>query len=222
MHRRAGGILGFVVVALLVTALFASAAPAAKYWVGKPALSGAPHMNVAFTASGTTTPNSAKGVKTVVKIQVLMRNASGVYKPMLAPVKAKLVKRTGKPGYKYSRSLTIPMMGKHAVRALRYNGGKLVARSALTYIDVTAATQSVNINGDSHADVSAPAGTPIDVVFTYATGRPCAASIQFTTGSFTTTSTSPLTYHSDGLAAGRYAWACSMGAMCHGGTLVAQ
>jgi hypothetical protein len=223
MYRTAGRILGLVVVALLATALFASASPAATCWVGKPALSGPPHKNVPFSVSGVTTPTSAAGVVTVVKIQVLMRNTSGVYKPMLAPVKAKLVRRSGKPGYKYSKSITIPMTGKHAVRALRYRNGKLVAKSALTYMNVTAAAQSVAIDGDSHADVSAPAGTPLDAVFTYSAGRPCAANIHFQAASlFTRTAVGPLTltYHSDGLAAGTYAWECSMGKMCHGGALV--
>jgi hypothetical protein len=223
MYRRAGGILGLVVVALLATAVCASAASATSYSVGKPALSGAPHMNVAFTASGVTTPTSPAGVKTVVKVQVLMRNASGAYKPMLAPFTAKLVRRSGRPGYRYSKAITIPMLGKHALQALRYNNGKLVAKSPLTYINVTAASRKIAINGDSHADVGATASTPLDVVFTYAAGRPCAANIHFQAASlFARTAVGPLTmtYHTDGLAAGIYAWECSMGKMCHGGNLV--
>jgi len=39
---------------------------------------------------------------------------------------------------------------------------------------------------------------------------------------FTKTSSDPLTYHADGLPAGSYAWECSMGPTCHGGTLVVE
>jgi hypothetical protein len=43
--------------------------------------------------------------------------------------------------------------------------------------------------------VSAPADTPIDVVFPGASG--CATTIHFLTGDFTKTPSHPLTYHSD-------------------------
>jgi hypothetical protein len=66
--------------------------------------------------------------------------------------------------------------------------------------------------------VTARADTPIDVIFRHAVG--CGATIHFLTGSFSKTSSDPLTYHSDGLPAGSYAWQCDMGPSCHGGTLI--
>jgi hypothetical protein len=222
MLRRTWGILALGAAALLLTGAFATASFAASYSISKPALSGAPHSGVAFTVSGITTPTAKTGVKTVVKVQVLMRNASGVYKPMLAAVTAKLVKRSGNPGYRYSRSITIPMTGKHAVQAFRYSNGKLVAKSALSKIDVGAAVQTVSIDGDSHAGVTTTAGQPIDVVFHYAASM-CAANIHFEAAArFTKTCSDPLTYHADALPAGSYAWQCSMGSGCHGGTLVVE
>jgi hypothetical protein len=60
------------------------------------------------------------------------------------------------------------------------------------------------------------------VTFHFAPGAMCAASIHFLSAAFTKTSSAPLTYHCDGAPAGSYAWECSMGAMCHGGTLVVE
>jgi hypothetical protein len=222
MLRKTSTTLLLILASLLLSGAFATASLAGSVTVSKPVLSGAPHMNKAFTVSGITTPTAKKGVKTVVKVQVLMRNASGVYKPMLAKVTAKLVKRSGHPGYTYARSITIPMMGAHAIQAFRYSDGKLVAKSALAKIDVTAATQSVSIDGDSHVDVLAVAGAPMDVTFHCAPGRMCAASIHFLSAAFTQTSSDPLTYHCDGVPAGSYAWECSMGPGCHGGTLIVE
>jgi hypothetical protein len=222
MYCRTRGILALTVVAVLLMGVLATASPAGSCSVSKPALSGAPHMNEAFTVSGTTTPTAKKGVKTVVKVQVLMRNASGVYKPMLARVTAKLVKRAGKPGYRYSRSITIPMMGKHAIQAFRYSNGKLVAKSQLTKFDVTAASESIAVDSDSHADTSAQAGTPLDVIFHSPSGKMCGKTVHFVSAAFTKTSSDPLTYHCNGLSAGSYAWQCDMGPMCCGGALIVE
>ncbi len=205
---------------LVVLGVAAAVALATTYSVSKPVLSKAPHKNVAFTVSGVTTPT---GTKVVVKIQLLMKGSNGKYSVMHTPWVASLVRRSGQSGYKYSKSITVPMTGQHAVQALRYDNGKLVGRSAITYFSVAAVATVVAVAGDSHADVNAPASTPLDLVFTYAAGKPCAANIHFQAASlFTRTAAGPLTltYHTDGLAAGTYAWECSMGKMCHGANLV--
>jgi hypothetical protein len=216
MHRRTSGLVAFTAVALIAVGVLATTALAAS--VGKPVLSGAPHMNHAFTVTGVTSPAAKSGAKAVVKLQLLMRMSNGNYGPMHSPYTAKLTKRSG--GYKYSKSVSIPMLGKHAIQALRYDNGKLVGKSAIAYFEVTAASQSISIDGDSHADVGVAASTPIDVVFHYAAGRPCAASIHFLSPLFTKTSSDPLTFHADSLPAGSYPWECSMGPGCHGGTLI--
>jgi hypothetical protein len=131
---------------------------------------------------------------------------------------AKLTKMpAGKKGTKYSRTLNIPMMGKHAVQVLQYRGGKLVSKSQITYFDVQAATdaQQIAIDSDSHADVAATPNTPSGVVFHAAAGTMmCASKIHFLSSALTKTSSDPLTYHCDGLPAGSYAWQCSM-TDCH-------
>jgi hypothetical protein len=137
MHRRTWTTLALAIAVLLATGAFAGAALAKNTTVGKPALSKAPHMGVAFAVSGVTTPAAKTGVKVVVQIQLLMRDdTTGMYMPMHAAYKAKLVKRSGMPGYRFSQSLTIPMMGKHAVQALRYDDGKLVGKSKIRYFTV--------------------------------------------------------------------------------------
>ena len=138
MHRKTWTTLTLTIAVLLVMGAFAGAAAAKNATVGKPALSKAPHMGVAFAVSGVTTPTAKKGVKVVVKIQLLMWDSStSMYMPMHTPYTAKLVKDSGMPGYKYSQSLTIPMMGKHAVQALRYDDGKLVGKSKIRYFTVS-------------------------------------------------------------------------------------
>jgi len=133
---------------------------------------------------------------------------------------AKLAKMpAGKKGAKYSRTLNIPMTGKHAVQVLQYRHGKLVSKSQIVYFDVQPAALQITIDPNSQADVTAPANTPIDVVFP---GQlmGCAANIGFPAcPGLVKTSSSPLTFHSDGLPAGSYAWKCSM-VDCHYGTLV--
>ena len=50
---------------------------------------------------------------------------------------AKLTKRpAGKPGTKYSCTITIPMKGDHGVQAVQYRGGKKVSSSAIKYFTV--------------------------------------------------------------------------------------
>jgi hypothetical protein len=135
---------------------------------------------------------------------------------------AKLTKMpAGKKGTRYTRTLNIPMMGKHAVQVLQYRGGKLVSKSQIVSFDVQAAAMKITIDPNSLADVIAPANTPLDVVFP---GQlmGCAASIGFPAcPALVKTSSSPLTYHCDGLPAGTYAWKCSM-MNCHFGNLVVE
>lgn len=121
--------------ALVVMATWAAAASAAVY-VSRPALSKAPTLGVAFTVSGITTPTARPGVSTVVKIKVLAPNDGGTYVTKQT-LKAKLEKRSGKPGYKYSLSITRRVTGLYAFRAYRYANGRLVGRSSIKYAEVT-------------------------------------------------------------------------------------
>jgi hypothetical protein len=129
----------------------------------------------------------------------------------------------GKKGTMYSRTLNIPMMREHAVQALQYRGGKLVSKSRIVSFDVQAAAdvQQIAIDPNSHADVTAPENTPIDVVF-LGQLMGCAANSGFPAcPALVKTSSSPLTYHCDGLPVGTYAWKCSM-MDCHFGNLVVE
>jgi hypothetical protein len=104
--------------------------------VSKPALSKAPTLGVAFTTSGITTPTARPGLTTVVKIKILAPNENGTYVTKQT-VKAKLTRRSGKPGYKYSLSVTKNVVGLFAFRAYRYANGRLVGKSAIKYAEVT-------------------------------------------------------------------------------------
>lgn len=80
---------------------------------------------------------------------------------------AKLTKMpAGKRGTRYSRTLNIPMKGKHAVRVFQYHEGMLVSTSRITHLEVDDGTdvQRISIDSDSHADVNAAAGKPMNVV----------------------------------------------------------
>jgi Concanavalin A-like lectin/glucanases superfamily len=121
--------------ACAVLAVWTAAATAAVY-VSRPALSRTPGLGQTFTISGITTPTARAGVKPSVKIQVLALNDSGTY-VVQRTLNAKLVKRTGAPGYRYSRTLIIKVVGKHAFRAVRYSGATIVKRSAIKYAEVT-------------------------------------------------------------------------------------
>ena len=204
-------------VLLLLAGVPAAAQARVAYTASKPALSATPVAGTPFTVSGVVRPKATATSHTVVKIRLymLMDGHWGVmdtYRAALDKMPA------GTPGTAYSREMTIPMDGRHAVRAFHYRGGKLVKKSTVTYFDVQLPTQTITIDPNSTADVNAPADTPIDVVFPgNLTG--CAANIAFLSSEFTKTSSSPLTYHCDGVPAGRYAWKCSM-MNCHYGDLV--
>jgi hypothetical protein len=207
-----------VFVALAVLLVTAGTALAAG-GVSKPALSATPTMGEPFTVSGVTTPKAKKGSPVVVKVQVLMKMDGDMYEPMDAPLKAKLTSRSG--GYKYSVSLTIPMTGDHAVQAIRYVSGKVAKRSAITYFTVQEAAQQISIDSDSHAATSAPAHTPLEVVFHSPTNRMCGAKVAFVTGDFMKAFVTPLTYTTIGLMPGTYTWRCPMTDCCYG-DLIAQ
>jgi hypothetical protein len=210
-----------VTVVLLVMGVCATAALAVSSHVGKPVLSGTPTMNEAFTVSGVTTPTAKKGVTTVVKIRVLMRMEGDTYEPMDGPVKAKLSRRGGASGYKYSASITIPMTGDHAVQAVRYANGKVIGKSRVTYFEVMDAAEQIAMDSDSHADVTAAAHTPLDVIFHSPSGRMCGTKIYFVaSGDWIKTSSAPLTYHTEGLLPGIYAWRCPMTDCCYGNLVV--
>jgi len=190
------------------------------YTTSTPVLSGVPTMGQDFSATGVITPASTAKSRATVKVKLLME-MDGKYDVMDVYV-AKLAKLpAGKKGTGYSRTLNIPMTGKHAVQVLQYRHGKLVSKSHIAYFDVQPAARQITIDPNSHADVTAPANTPIDVVFPgQLTG--CAANIGFPAcPELVKTSSSPLTYHSDGLPAGSYAWKCSM-TDCHYGNLIVQ
>ena len=219
MPRRVRTLVLMTFVLAIVGGLPAVAHARVAYSASKPKLSAAPVMGVPFTASGVIRPKATAGSHTVVKIRLFML-MDGHY-DVMDTFRAKLSKNAaGKPGTVYSRVITIPMEGEHAVRALYYRGGKLVKKSKVNYFDVQMAAQQITIDPESHADVTAPADTAIDVVFP-GTLTGCAADIAFTSAGFVKTSSTPLRYHSDGLAPGRYDWKCSM-MNCHYATLVVE
>lgn len=222
MYSRGLRVTLVVAVVLALAGASAAVALAKSAMVSKPVLSEAPLVNDAFTVSGFTTPSAKKGVKTVVKIQVLMPMDGGAYEPVDSPVKAKLTRRNGASGYKYSAPITVPTTGAHAVRATRYADGKVVGTSRTTLFVVTAPVPQIAVDSDSHADVEAPAGVPLDVVFRSPSGRMCGRTVHFVAGPFTKTSSNPLTYHCDGLTAGSYPWQCDMGPACCGGLLLVR
>ena len=206
-------------VLALVAAVPASAQAKATCTVSTPKLSAAPVSGTPFTVSGVITPKATGRAPAVVKIKLYML-MDGHY-DVMDTYRAKLGRSVGQPGTRYSLEMTIPMDGRHAVRAFHYRGGKLVKRSKVNAFDVRMATQTIIIAADkTHADVTAPADTPIDVVFP-GTLTGCAANIAFASPALVKTSSSPLTFHSDGLPAGRYPWKCSM-MNCHYGDLVVQ
>ena len=217
--RRTVHVIVVVTVALLALGVSASVALALSSQVSKPMLSGSPRMDEAFTASGVTTPTAKKGVTTVVKIQVLMKMEGDMYEPMDGPIKAKLTRRSGS-GYKYSASITIPMKGDHAVQAIRYANGKVVGKSKVTYFEVEGEMKQLSIDSDAHADVTAAAHTPLDIVFHSPSGKMCGTKVSFLTGDFAKTSSAPLTYHTEGLLPGTYAWRCPMTDCCYGNLIV--
>lgn len=216
MSARILKLVVLTTVVLLLMGTVAAAAPAAGATVSKPVLSATPEMNVAFTASGFTTPTAKKGVTTVVKVQVLVKTG-GEYEDVGDAVKAKLTRRSGS-GYTYSASLAVAMTGDHAVQAIRYANGKVAGRSPLTSFTVAEATQQVHIDSNVNGwmapalrDTVVPADTPLDIVFStpadWTSNDPKKnGAAHFIWGDFEKVSADGLVWHTEGLAAGRYDW----------------
>ena len=129
MGRKAWWFLLPAATALMI-ALTALPAPAtAGVSVSRPALSRSPALGRSFAISGITTPTGRPGTPTVVRIQVLWPDATGACK-VGQTLKAKLVRRGGAPGYRYSRTVVLRVVGPCAFRAVRYAGSRRVASSA--------------------------------------------------------------------------------------------
>jgi hypothetical protein len=182
--------------------------------VTKPKLSAAPVMGKAFTVSGSVRPIATATSRTVVKIK-LYRTTGGPWAEA-GTYRAKLTPIPGGPGTAYSRTLTISTEGEYSVRALHYRAGKLVKTSAATSFAVAQRiTIDSMVNGwmaPELGDTVAPAGTPLDIVFTtpsdWASGDPTKhyGAAHFIWGDFEKVSADGLIWHTDGLSPGRYDW----------------
>jgi hypothetical protein len=135
MSRRVRSIALATLAACVVLAGWTTSASAAVS-VSRPVLSRTPGLGQTFTISGITTPTARPGVTPTVKIQVLALNDIGAF-VVQRTLNAKVVKRAGAPGYRYSRALILKVVGKHAFRAVRYSGATIVKRSAIKYAEVT-------------------------------------------------------------------------------------
>ena len=136
MNKR----LKAVVVAGLAVALLTTAATVATarttYTTSKPVLSGPPHKDKTFTASGVITPKSTAKSRATVKIILWMKYGAddwGVMDTFWAKLSAR---PAGKPGTRYARAITIPMKGDHGVQAVQYRNGKQVSKSRTVYFTV--------------------------------------------------------------------------------------
>jgi hypothetical protein len=129
---------GFLMVGLcfvLLLSVVAIAGAKTTYTTSKPVLSGTPHKDKPFTCSGVITPKSTSKSPAKVKIILWMKNGNGY--GVMSTYWAKVGKRpAGKPGSKYSCTITIPMKGEHGVQAIQYRGGKQVSKSAIKYFTV--------------------------------------------------------------------------------------
>ena len=212
--RAKQALLSALLLALFV-AVPAAAQARVAYSTSKPKLSATPVAGKPFVASGVIRPKATADSRTVVKIKLylLTHGHYGVmhtYRAALGKTPA------GTPGTAYERRITVPTEGKHAVRAFHYRGGKLVATSKLTSFTIA---QRIDIdsmvNGwmaPSLADTMAPAGKPLDIVFS--TPADWASEDQakhygaahFIWGDFEKVSTDGLIWHTDGLRPGRYDW----------------
>jgi hypothetical protein len=210
-------LLGALALSLLA-ALPAIALAKTTYTTSKPVLSGVPSMGQDFSVSGAITPASTATSRATVKVRLLMER-DGKY-DVMDVYTAKLAKMpAGKTGTRYSRTLNIPMTGKHAVQAFQYRGGEFVSKSQITYFDVQMAVQKITIdsmvNGwmaPSLGDTMAPADTPLDIVFTtpsdWASADPAKhyGAAHFMWGDFEKVDADGLIWHTDGLRPGRYDW----------------
>jgi hypothetical protein len=145
-----------------------------------------------FVVSGVITPASTAKSRAAVKVKLLME--MGDRYGVMDFYVAKLTKMpAGKRGTRYSRTLNIPMKGKHSVRVFQYREGMLVSTSRITHFEVEDGTdvQRISIDSDSHADVNAAAGKPMNVVFHSPSGRMCGRTVQFLSEDFVRVSADP-------------------------------
>jgi hypothetical protein len=196
----------------LIAGVPAAAQARAASTVSKPKLSATPVAGVPFTASGVVRPKATAASRTVVKIRLYTRRGgqwrvTGTYQAKLA---------TSTTGTAYSRRLTVPAQGSFAVKALHYRAGRLVATSTLSAFDVARRIDIDSmVNGwmaPSLAGTSAPADTPLDIVFStpsdWASADPARhyGAAHFIWGDFEKVSADGLIWHTDGLSPGRYDW----------------
>jgi hypothetical protein len=135
VNKRLNGILMAGLCAVLLLSVVAIAGAKTAYTTSKPVLSGTPHRDKPFTCSGVITPRSTSKSHATVKIILWMKKGNGY--GVMNSYWAKVSKRpAGKPGSKYSCTITIPMKGDHGVQAVQYRGGKQVSRSSITYFTV--------------------------------------------------------------------------------------
>jgi len=126
--------VGLAVLLLACTAVVANAKT--TYTTSKPVLSGPPHKDKTFTASGVITPKSTAKSRAKVKIILWMQYGGddwGVMDTFWAKLSAR---PTGKPGTKYACAINIPMKGDHGVQAVQYRNGKQVSKSRTVYFTV--------------------------------------------------------------------------------------
>jgi hypothetical protein len=125
--------VGLAVLLLACTAVVADATT--TYTTSKPVLSGPPHKDKTFTASGVITPKSTAKSRAKVKIILWMKYGDGY--GIMTTYWAKLSARpAGKAGTKYACAITIPMKGDHGVQAVQYRNGKQVSKSRTVYFTV--------------------------------------------------------------------------------------
>jgi hypothetical protein len=135
VSKRLNGILMAGLCVVLLLSAVAAASAKTTYTTSKPVLSGTPHKDKPFTVSGVITPKSTSKSHATVKIILWMKNGNGY--GVMNSYWAKLSKRpAGKPGTRYSCTITIPMKGDHGVQAVQYRGGKQVSKSSITYFTV--------------------------------------------------------------------------------------
>jgi len=135
MNRSLKAILLAGLALTLLASMAAVAGAGTTYTTSKPVLSGPPHKDKTFTASGVITPKSTAKSRATVKIILWMEYGDGY--GVMRTYWAKLSARpAGKAGTKYACAITIPMKGDHGVQAVQYRNGKLVSKSQTIYFTV--------------------------------------------------------------------------------------
>jgi hypothetical protein len=135
MSKYLRGILMVGLAVLLLACTAAVVGARTTYTTSKPVLSGPPHKDKTFTASGVITPKSTAKSRATVKIILWMKYGDdwGVMDTYWAKLSAR---PAGKPGTRYARAITIPMKGDHGIQAVQYRNGKQVSKSRTIYFTV--------------------------------------------------------------------------------------